>query len=113
MALARFNLVIQDENGTIVNGATVAVVNEATLSPATVYSDRAGIVSLGSSFVAADGSNAGFHAPGGSYKITVTSGASGSGPGTVKFDLASNPGGTRRGSITVAGTVVDVRQGSN
>jgi hypothetical protein len=43
--------------------------------------------------------------------ITVTSGASGSGSGTVVFDVSGNfLGSTRTGSLTVAGTPVTVRQ---
>jgi hypothetical protein len=41
----------------------------------------------------------------------VTSGASGSGSGTVVFDVSGNfLGNTRTGSLTVAGTPVTVRQ---
>jgi hypothetical protein len=43
--------------------------------------------------------------------INVTSGASGSGSGTVVFDVSGNLlGNTRTGSLTVAGTPVTVRQ---
>lgn len=76
MALARCNLVIQDEDGNIVNGASVEVRRESAGAPlAVVYSDRDGASSLGNPFTASDGAEAGFHVVGGAYKITATLGA--------------------------------------
>jgi len=75
MALARCNLVITDESGDIVDGATVEVRRESDLGLPALFSDRAGIASLGNSYVAADGADAGFYVAGGSYKITATLGA--------------------------------------
>jgi hypothetical protein len=74
MALARINIVLQDDDGDIVDGASIEVRNEATLALAPVFSDRAGTVSLGNPFTAADGADAGFYVAGGSYKITATLG---------------------------------------
>ena len=43
--------------------------------------------------------------------LTVTSGASGNGPGTVAFSAAANPNGTQRsGSLTIAGQTFSVTQ---
>jgi hypothetical protein len=45
--------------------------------------------------------------------ITITSGASGSGGGTVNYSVASNPGGpTRTGTLNIAGDVFTVVQSS-
>lgn len=74
MVLARCNLVIQDEDGNIVDGATVTVQRESDLVLVNLYSDRAGASSLGNPFIASDGAAAGFHAAGGAYKITAALG---------------------------------------
>jgi hypothetical protein len=42
--------------------------------------------------------------------ITMTSGSSGAGPGTVQLSLAANTGTTRIGTVTVAGQTVTVTQ---
>jgi hypothetical protein len=42
--------------------------------------------------------------------ITITSGTSGVGNGTVTFSVAPNTGGTRKGTITVAGRTYTVKQ---
>ena len=42
--------------------------------------------------------------------ITVTSGASGSGPGTVAFSVAANTGAARTGTLTIAGQTFTVTQ---
>src|SRR5439155_13531433 len=42
--------------------------------------------------------------------ITITSGASGSGNGTVGFTAASNSGGPRSGTLTIAGQTFTVNQ---
>lgn len=44
--------------------------------------------------------------------VSITSGSSGSGNGTVAFSVASNSGGARTGTITVAGRVFRVNQAS-
>jgi hypothetical protein len=75
MALARVNLVLQEDDGDLVDGASVEVRNEATLALAPVFSDRAGASSLGNPYTAADGSDAGFYVAPGAYKITATAGA--------------------------------------
>jgi hypothetical protein len=74
MALARCPLVVQDEFGNLVNGASVEVRRESDNGLQALFSDRAGVSSLGNPFTAADGADAGFHAAGGVYKITATLG---------------------------------------
>jgi hypothetical protein len=44
--------------------------------------------------------------------ITVTTGASGNGTGTVRFDVGANTGAPRNGTLTVAGQTVTVSQAS-
>ncbi len=44
--------------------------------------------------------------------LTITSGASGSGNGTVSYSVAANPGGQRAGTLTVAGLSFTVVQAS-
>lgn len=72
MARARCNLVIQDEAGNIVDGASVEVRDEATALLPQLYSNRAGTIAIGNPFTATDGADAGFHVVGGAYKITAT-----------------------------------------
>jgi all-beta uncharacterized protein/BACON domain-containing protein len=45
--------------------------------------------------------------------ITITSGAAGTGNGSVTFVVASNPTNARNGSITIAGQTFTVSQGTN
>src|SRR5438128_2564058 len=45
--------------------------------------------------------------------ITVTSGASGTGNGTVNYTVAANTGSARSGSLTVGGQTVTVNQGGS
>jgi len=45
--------------------------------------------------------------------ITITSGASGIGAGTVSYSVTSNPGPTRTGTITIAGKLFVVKQRGN
>jgi hypothetical protein len=45
--------------------------------------------------------------------ITVTSGSSGNGNGSVSFTVASNPSNARNGSLTIAGQAFTVQQGTN
>lgn len=76
MALARCHLVVQDEEGNVVDGASVEVRSEVAGSPLVpIYSDRDGANSLENPFTAADGADAGFHVAGGAYKVTATLGA--------------------------------------
>ena len=43
--------------------------------------------------------------------ITINSGASGTGSGTVRIRVASNGGGTRTGTVTIAGQTFTATQG--
>ena len=45
--------------------------------------------------------------------ITVTSGASGTGPGNVNFSVAANTGAVRNGTLTIAGQTFTVTQAAN
>lgn len=73
MALARFNFSIQDDEGNIVDGATVTVQAESPGLPlAALKSDRAGATPMANPYVASDGADPGFFVIGGFYRITVT-----------------------------------------
>jgi all-beta uncharacterized protein/BACON domain-containing protein len=52
----------------------------------------------------------GWTAVSGATWITVTSGASGNGSGTVNFDVATNSGAARNGTLTIAGQTFTVSQ---
>lgn len=79
MTMARHNLVVQDEAGNIIDGASIEVRTEAPGGAlAALYSDRDGISGPGNPFTATDGADAGFHVAGGSYKIRAYTGPSGS-----------------------------------
>jgi hypothetical protein len=58
------------------------------------------------------GSGCGWTATSNAQWLTVTSGSSGTGNGTVQFSAASNNGGTRSGTLTIAGQTFTVNQGS-
>lgn len=76
MALARWNGAILDDEGNALAGAQVEVRRETVGSPlASIFSDRDGATPLGNPFTAQEVGNAFFHAAGGAYRITVTSGA--------------------------------------
>ncbi len=75
MAVARWQGTITDSNGSIVANASVAVVSETTGALATIYSDRAGTVSISNPTTADSDGFVGFYAAGDAYKITATSGA--------------------------------------
>lgn len=73
MVMARKNFAVTDDDGNVVDGASIEVRREIAGQPlAAVYSDRLGTAPLGNPYTAADGSDAGFHAAGGSYKITAS-----------------------------------------
>lgn len=67
--LARCALVIQDDRGDIVNGASITVRSEATGSLVSLYSDRAGATPIGNPFTADNGADVAFHVAGGSYRV--------------------------------------------
>lgn len=78
MVLARWQRTIVDEAGNVLPSAQIEVRREASGAPlASIYSDRDGTTPLGNPFTAnIDGIDgfAAFHAPGGAYRITATSG---------------------------------------
>ena len=72
MTLAVRNLVIQDNDGNLMAGASIEVRRDVQGKPlAQIYSDRAGLVPLANPFVTDDG-KASFFAFGGAYQITAT-----------------------------------------
>lgn len=76
MAFGRYNFSVVDDNGNLVNGASVEVRHETVGAPlAILFSDRDGTTPLANPYTASDGANAGFFVGGGAYRITVTSGA--------------------------------------
>ena len=42
--------------------------------------------------------------------VTITAGASGTGPGTVSYSVAANTGAARSGTLTIAGQTVTITQ---
>lgn len=79
MSLAKYNRVVQDTGGNGVSGANIEVRLEVPGQPlATLYSDRAGTVSLGNPFPADSDGSFGFHVVGGAYQVRAYVGASGS-----------------------------------
>jgi hypothetical protein len=75
MALARWQATIVDTTGDIVASATVAVYSETTGALATIYSDRAGTVSITNPTTADSEGFVGFYAAGDAYRIVATSGS--------------------------------------
>lgn len=71
MALAAYNRVAQNDGGAIQANSLVEITNKETGLPAEVWSDRAGTVSLGSSFTTLTGEIK-FYATPGRYKIVVS-----------------------------------------
>lgn len=60
MALARKNFAITDEDGNVIDGATVTVTTEGVGALASLFSNTEGTVGLGNPYVAASGADAGF-----------------------------------------------------
>jgi len=76
MVLAVHQFSVVDDNGNVVPNASIEVRQEITGSPiATLFSDRAGVVSLGNPFNADGEGFAQFFVAGGAYRVTATSGA--------------------------------------
>lgn len=76
MTLARCQLTVQDEDGNVVDGATITVRRVSPGKPlaGALYSDTEATTPLGNPFVAADGADASFCVAGGTYEITATLG---------------------------------------
>lgn len=78
MSLAKYNRVVQDEDGNGVSGAHIEVRSEVPGQPlAALYSDRAGTVGIGNPFDADSVGRFGFHVVGGSYQVRAYTGPSG------------------------------------
>ncbi len=75
MALARFQRTIVDTSGNVVASPTITVRDQITNALISLYSDRDGSVAISNPFTGTSGGLAAFHAAGGAYKITATSGA--------------------------------------
>lgn len=76
MALAVHQFTVVDDAGNVQPLASIEVREEITGSPiATLFSDRAGVVSLGNPFNADGDGFAQFFAAGGAYRVTATLGA--------------------------------------
>jgi hypothetical protein len=73
MAYAAYNYTISDASGNIVTGSSVEVRRESDNVLVSLYSDRAGAVSIANPFTDATGTGL-FHVGGGAYKITATLG---------------------------------------
>lgn len=73
--LAVKNLVVQNDKGDLITGATIKVERDVQGTPlAAIYSDRAGTQLMDNPFISASG-KVRFFAAGGAYKITITKGA--------------------------------------
>jgi len=75
MALARFQRTIVDASGNVVASPTIDVRDQATNALISLYSDRDGLTAISNPFTGTSAGLAAFHAAGGAYKITATSGA--------------------------------------
>ena len=80
-----------------------------TLSPTSI---SAGAAASTATITVTTGSACAWTAASNDAFITVTSGASGTGNGTVGVAIAANSGGARTGTLTIAGQTVTVSQGA-
>lgn len=76
MTVARWQATIQDDRSNILPGASVEVRSEATGALVPLFADRAGATPKSNPFAADGDGFAFFHAAGGAYRVTATSGAS-------------------------------------
>jgi hypothetical protein len=73
MEMGAYSFPVTDEAGNVLHGASIRVRLEAAGFPlVAIYADREGASPLGNPFVAADGTEVRFHAPGGLYRIDAT-----------------------------------------
>jgi Concanavalin A-like lectin/glucanases superfamily/Metallo-peptidase family M12B Reprolysin-like/Putative binding domain, N-terminal/Viral BACON domain len=80
-----------------------------TISP-TVRNPNAGSTMKTVAVLPVGGCNVSWQAKSNVYWITITSGGSGTGSGTVSYSVQNNPGSERTGTITVAGNIHTVTQ---
>jgi hypothetical protein len=83
-------------------------IDQIVLSPATYISSSPGTLRNDSTILPSSG--CGWTATSNDSWIRITSGASGSGSGTVNYSVVSNTGTARTGTITVAGRTFTVNQ---
>lgn len=101
-------------SGTATIGGRTVTVNQAggcsyALSPTSQSAPAGG---GGGSVAVTAGGGCSWTAVSGASWITVSSGASGTGSGTVNYTVDPNPGGARSGSITIGGQAFTVTQAS-
>jgi len=70
--LARFQRTITDDEGNIIQNASVEVRNEMTGNLASLFSDRTGLAAIGNPMAATDEGFAAFYIVGGAYRILAT-----------------------------------------
>lgn len=75
MALARYQFTVTDEAGNVIPAASIEVRRESNGTIVPLFSDRAGVVSIGNPFSADSDGFAAFHCVGGAYQVVATSGA--------------------------------------
>lgn len=98
-------LLIGDQTFTVNQSATLC---SLTINPSALSVAAAG--GGGSQVVVSTTSGCAWSASSNASWITVTSAASGTGPGNVNFSVAANTGGVRSGTLTIAGQTFAVTQ---
>ena len=107
--------VVDDEpidEGSISGGWTIDITSAGTGCTYTINPTSASIAAAGGtgSFTVTSQAGCTFTAVSNSPFITITSGGTGTGSGTVNFTVAANTGAARTGTITVAGQTFTVNQ---
>ena len=102
-------------SGTLTIAGQTFTVNQAAAPPSCSYSIKPSNQSLGpaagtGTVAVSSASGCPWTAVSNASWITITSGSSGSGTGTVGFSVAANSGGSRTGTITIAGSTFTVTQ---
>jgi len=78
MTLARFQSTAVDTSGNVIAGASVTVRSQSTGNVVSIFSDRAGTVSLANPFTTDANGFFAFHVAGGTYRITISDGSTNS-----------------------------------
>lgn len=108
------SLVIAGQSVTISQGAVpspAANCGNLTVSPRTISVSPAATNGLSTSITAPSGCE--WSASSNASWISLTGRTSGSGSGTLTFNVSSNGGASRTGTLTVAGQIVTITQGLN
>ena len=87
---------------------TVSTNNNGNLGGINVYVNSA--ATTGSITVTASNSSCPYTVSSNSAFVTITSGASGTGSGTINFSISADPGNNRSAVVTVGGAVINVVQ---